>query len=291
MYFCGMIKLLNDLLTVSIHEKGAELQSIQYNDIEYLWQADEKYWGKHSPVLFPIVGELKNEKYTFNSKDYTLPRHGFARNKTFEAKQTSSTSALFTLRNDSETLTVYPFKFILRVEYSIKETELFCTYHIENINDDVIYFSVGGHPAFNVPLNKDLVYTDYVLKFDNDDTLKKYLLHNGLTNDDTELINLDNKSLQLKPELFYKDAIVLKHINSKQITLKTSKDAHGLKFKFHGFPFFGIWAAKDAPFVCLEPWCGIADNINKNGELINKEGINTLPAGDKWQRTWSVELF
>ena len=97
--------------------------------------------------------------------------------------------------------------------------------------------------------------------------------------------------MKLKRELFYKDAIVLKHINSKQITLQSNKDPHGLKFKFDGFPYFGIWAAKDAPFVCLEPWCGIADNINHDNELKHKEGINELAAGETWKRTWSVELF
>ena len=286
-----MIKLSNDKLTIIINEKGAELQSINYNGIEYLWQANEKFWGKHSPVLFPIIGELKDGKYIFKSKEYKLSRHGFARDKMFEAEQTAATSAMFTLKNDEETFTAYPFEFIFRVEYNIKENELFCTYHIQNINNDVMYFSVGGHPAFNVPLNKELLYTDYVLEFDNDDTLERYLLQNGLVSGDTELINLNNKNLQLRHELFYKDAIVLKHINSKQIILKTGKDAHRLKFKFDGFPYFGIWAAKDAPFVCLEPWCGVADNVYHNNKLTNKEGINELPAGDTWQRTWSVELF
>ena len=154
-----------------------------------------------------------------------------------------------------------------------------------------MYFSVGGHPAFKVPFNKNLSYTDYFLEFENDNVLKRYLLQNGLISNETESIQLDNKKLQLKPDLFYKDAIVLKHINSKEIPLKTDKDSRELKFKFNGFPYFGIWAAKDAPFVCLEPWCGIADNVNHNNELINKEGINQLAADETWERTWSVELF
>ena len=286
-----MITLSNNSLSVNINEKGAELQSIQYNNIEYLWQADTKFWGKHAPVLFPIVGELKNGKYIFKDKEYKLPRHGFARDKIFEAKQTDATSATFTLKNDEETFAVYPFKFIFRVTYAIKENELFCTYHVQNINADIMYFSVGGHPAFKVPLNKKLSYADYVLEFENDNALKRYLLKDGLLSNETESIQLDNKTLQLKPDLFYKDAIVLKHINSKEITLKTDKDSRELKFKFNGFPYFGIWAAKDAPFVCLEPWCGIADNVNHNNELINKEGINKLAADETWERTWSVELF
>lgn len=286
-----MITLLNNDIIVLINEKGAELQSVLYNDVKYLWQADAKFWGKHAPVLFPIVGELKDGKYVFNDKEYKLSRHGFARDKMFEAEQIDSTRAVFTLNNDEATFALYPFEFIFHVEFVIKESELFCTYHVQNINADVMYFSVGGHPAFNVPLNKNLSYTDYFLRFENDEEIKRYLLQNGLLSGETESIQLDNKTLQLKPELFYKDAIVLKHINSKQIRLQSHKDSHGLKFKFDGFPYFGIWAAKDAPFVCLEPWRGIADNIHHNNNLKTKEGINELAAGETWKRTWSVELF
>jgi len=220
-----------------------------------------------------------------------LPRHGFARDKIFESEKISAISAVFTLKNDEDTLLMYQFKFLFQVEYAITQTEVFCTYYVQNTSDEVMYFSAGGHPAFNIPLKKTLSYTDYSLQFENDTELKKYLLQNGLLSGETETIHLDNKTLPLKPELFYKDAIVLKHINSKQITLQSTKDVHRLKFKFGSFPFLGIWAAKDAPFVCLEPWCGIADNIRHDNELKHKEGINELAAGATWSRTWSVELF
>ena len=147
------------------------------------------------------------------------------------------------------------------------------------------------HLVFIISLYENLQYTDYSLKFDNDTILKRYLLHKGLTGDNSETITLNEKRLHLAPSLFYDDAIVLKHINSRQIKLYTDKDAHGLTFRFEGFPYFGIWASKDAPFVCLEPWCGIADNIHHNYQLKNKEGINRLAAGENWQRTWNVELF
>ena len=261
------------------------------NGLEYLWQADIKYWGKHSPVLFPIVGELKDGKYIFDNKEYALSRHGFARDTMFEAKQTSEASVIFTLHSNVETLAVYPFQFIFQVQYEIKQHALFCSYIVQNVNDNDMYFSVGGHPAFRIPLSENLHYTDYSLKFDNDTILKRYLLHNGLTGDNTETITLVEKRLHLTPALFYDDAIVLKHMNSKQIKLYTDKDAHGLTCMFEGFPYFGIWASKDAPFVCLEPWCGIADNIHHNYQLKNKEGINRLPAGETWQRTWGVDLF
>ena len=286
-----MIKIENDHLVVTISEKGAELQSIQLNSLEYLWQADPNYWGKHSPVLFPIIGELKDGKYIFENKEYHLPRHGFARDKTFEAKQTSGTSVIFTLHSDADTLAVYPFQFIFQVQYEIKQHTLYCSYIVQNVNKSVIYFSVGGHPAFRVPLNDQLSYDDYSLAFNNDNSLKRFLLENGLTNDKTEIVALDDKKLHLKFSLFYNDAIVLKHISSDQITLYSDKDPHGLTFSFEGFPYLGIWAAKDAPFVCLEPWCGIADNIHHNYQLANKEGINQLGGGATWKRTWSVKLY
>jgi len=286
-----MIYISNDKLSVKISEGGAELQSVQSNGIEYLWQADPAFWAKHSPVLFPFIGELKDGKYIFEDTEYKMPRHGFARDKVFSTEQTSDASAIFTLNSDKETVDIYPFRFIFKIEYRLEGSGLFCTYTVENRDNKTMYFSVGGHPAFKVPIMDTLEYTDYTLKFDGDDVLEKYVLHNGLTGDDRETITLNNKELQLHPSLFYADAIVLKHISSRQVALKTDKDSHGLRFAFDGFPFFGIWAAKDAPFVCLEPWCGIADNIHHDYQLIHKEGINELAAGESWKRTWSLEIF
>src|SRR5665213_3258056 len=266
-----MIQIENDHLVVRINKKGAELQSVQLNALEYLWQADPNYWSKHAPVLFPIIGELKDGKYLFKNKEYHLPRHGFARDKMFEATQTSSSSAIFTLHSNEETLAVYPFQFIFQVQYEIKEHTLYCSYIVQNINAGEIYFSVGGHPAFRIPLNEKLKYEDYTLAFNKDTSLKRFLLDNGLTNDKTRIVALDDKKLHLKSSLFYNDAIVLKHIKSDQIKLYSDKDPHGLKSSFEGFPYFGIWAGKDAPFVCLEPWCGIAGNIHHDYQLINKD--------------------
>jgi galactose mutarotase-like enzyme len=286
-----MIQIKSDQLAITISEKGAELQSIKSNGLEYLWQADPKYWSKHSPVLFPIIGELKDGTYIFENKEYHLPRHGFARDHVFEAKQISETSAIFTLKSSADTLSVYPFQFIFQLQYEIKQQTLYCSYVVQNLNDGDMYFSVGGHPAFRVPLDEKLKYEDYTLAFNKDTFLKRFLLDNGLTNDKTEIVKLDDKKLRLASSLFYKDAIVLKDIGSKQIELFSDKDSHGLKFSFDGFPYFGIWAAKDAPFVCLEPWCGIADNIHHNHQLKSKEGINQLAAGATWKRTWSVEPY
>ncbi len=286
-----MIQIENDHLVIIISEKGAELQSIKLNTVEYLWQADPNYWGKHAPVLFPIIGELKDGKYVFDDTEYHLSRHGFARDKMFTANKTSDISAIFTLHSNADTLEVYPFQFIFQVQFEIKRHTLYCSYIVQNVNEGDMYFSAGGHPAFKVPLNDKLKYDDYTLVFDGDTTLQRFLLNNGLTNDLTETIALDDKKLHLRSSLFYNDAIVLKHINSDHIKLYSEKDTHGLTFLLEGFPYLGIWAAKDAQFVCLEPWCGITDNIHHNYQLTNKEGINLLASGATWKRTWSVELY
>ncbi|MFT4154731.1 aldose 1-epimerase family protein [Parafilimonas sp.] len=286
-----MVQLQNDKLSVAISEKGAELQSLRLHNTEYVWQADAAFWSKHSPVLFPIIGELKDGIYIFNNKEYKLSRHGFARDKTFTVTASASGKAVFSLKSDESTWALYPFPFIFNVIYEINDASLSCTYQVINTGDGDMYFSAGGHPAFKVPLNDKLQYTDYFLSFNNDNVLNRYVLHQGLTGDDTEKITLNDKTLPLKPSLFYGDAIVLKNIGSDQIKLFSDKDAHGLTFSFKAFPYFGIWAARDAPFVCLEPWCGIADNIHHNHQLTAKEGINKLAAGKEWKRTWSVELF
>lgn len=286
-----MINLNNESVFIKIHPKGAELQSIVYNGLEYMWSGDAAFWGKHSPVLFPIVGTLKNDTYSYEGKEYHLPRHGFARDKEFDINVESNSKATFTLKSNEDTLKVYPFEFELKLVYELIGNKVSCTYVVENNGKEQMYFSVGGHPAFAVPLDKELAYEDYYLKFNKENELTKYKLDNGLIANDTQTVVLTDHKLSLTKSLFYEDAIVLKHLQSNAISLASQKSEHGLHFLFEEFPFFGIWAAKDAPFVCIEPWCGIADSVNHNQELKDKEGIEKLEAGQSWQRSWQVELF
>lgn len=288
-----MITLKNETLAATIATKGAELQQLirQHTGINYLWSGDTQYWGKFSPVLFPIVGGLKNNTYQHNGQSYHLPRHGFAREKEFTVEQSSDTEAVFTLRDDEQTKKVYPFAFVLKLRYQLKESSLSCTYEVYNPAEEVLLFSVGAHPAFAVPLVKELAYTDYYLGFNKPETLQRWKLLNGLIDTKAEPVATINNQLNLRPSLFYEDAIVLKQLNSNCITLASDNNQHGLNFYFDAFPFFGIWAAKDAPFVCLEPWCGIADSVNHNQQLSEKEGINRLAPGESFNRTWSVECF
>ena len=296
-----MVTLKNDNLTVVINPKGAELQSLVHkNGLQYMWSGDAKFWGKRSPVLFPIVGTLINDTYNFNNKSYKLPRHGFARDMLFSSKKINEHEAVFTLTHSEQTLTIYPFHFTLKLRYHLRNNRLICTYEVTNTGDTEMYFSIGGHPAFALPLVKGTNYTDYALLFSKAEPLYRYKLDNGLTTDSKERVETiackpgtENAAIKLplKPELFYDDAVVLKHLQNYYTTLASNKHDHGLQFDFTGFPYLGLWAAKDAPFICIEPWCGITDNIKHNQNLPEKEGIIALKAGGNWQRSWSVTCF
>ena len=288
-----MILLENENIKVAISPKGAELQSIhsKTTDFEYLWKGDPQYWGKFSPVLFPIVGALKDNKYIFGNQEYELPRHGFARDHEFEFEQVSNEEALFTLSQTADTLKVYPFEFKLGLRYQIAGTKVSCSYEVHNPGLEALLFSVGGHPAFAAPLTAGSVYEDYYLEFNKDESITYHKIEDNLIADETASLVLDDSKLVLKHELFYNDALVIKELKSDSISLKNKRNQHGLTFNFENFPYFGIWAARDADFICLEPWCGIADGVNHNQQLRDKEGIISLSPGLDWKRSWSVEVF
>jgi galactose mutarotase-like enzyme len=289
-----MPELNNELLRIVIAEKGAELQHIVRKDLqlEYLWNADPAFWAKKSPVLFPIVGSLKNSTYTYKGKNYTLGRHGFARDNVFAVTEQTSDSITFTLTDTENTLPVYPFNFRFHVIYTLKADELTVKYLVENTGQDTMYFSVGAHPAFKVPLEDGLKYEDYYLSFSEKENTGLWPLSaDGLIETSSVPYLQNTDKLPLERSLFYKDALVFKDLSSTAITLKSDKSAHGLTVSYAGFPFMGIWAAKDADFVCIEPWNGIADSVNTSGELQEKEGIHQLEPGQEFERHWSVKVF
>ena len=299
-----MYTIENEYLGVSINLKGAELTGLFHKDsqIEYMWNADPIFWGKSSPVLFPIVGGLKDNIYTFEGKSYHLPRHGFARDCVFEVEDHWDDGISFLLRSNENTMKTYPFSFEFRLVYELYANLLSVTYHVTNLGETDMYFSVGGHPAFAVPLQDDLLYEDYYLEFEEKETFMHWPLSDtglileepkslfGMKIIDEELMIEETQKIPLSRDLFYQDALVFKEINSTTVTLKSDKSEHSLRFDFAGFPFLGIWAAKDADFVCIEPWCGIADSVTHKQEIKEKEGINKLASGDVFERAWAVKL-
>ena len=287
-------KISNQILEVEIASKGAELQSIinKETGLEYLWNADHAFWSKKSPVLFPIVGGLKNNTYNYNNKSYQLSRHGFARDSFFEITTQTENSVTYTLNSSEATLKNYPFDFSFAVIYTIEENKLICTYTVKNTGNETMFFSCGAHPAFKVPLTGNTDFTDWHLQFSATENAGIWPLSaEGLILKETIPCLNNTNQLELSKPLFYKDALVFKNLQSTTIAIISSKSKHGLTMQFDGFPFYGIWSCKDADFVCLEPWCGIADSIDTSGELQEKEGIQNLTPQAIWERSWSVVLF
>lgn len=285
--------LANEWLEAEINPKGAELKHLRSkaHNHEYLWHADPRYWAKTSPVLFPIVGALKGGTYQYGGNTYQLPRHGFARDEVFEVQQLSGAEAVFTLRDTDETHNRYPFAFRLALRYQLDGRALRCTYEVHNPDDVPLLFSIGGHPAFATPAGAGgLSYTDYYLEFPEDEALHCHALEDNLISPEIRTITLKNHRLPLRYDLFYGDALVLKTLKSSEISLRNHVNDRAVRFRFAGFPYFGIWAAKGADFVCLEPWCGIADAVGHNQRLEGKEGIQRLDGGITWTRSWEVHV-
>ncbi|HTN06555.1 aldose 1-epimerase family protein [Agriterribacter sp.] len=286
-----MFILQNDMLRITVKEKGAELVSLYHKKdaIEYIWSGNPAFWAKHSPVLFPIVGALKNDTYYYNNKLYHLSRHGFARDRQFTLSAATASELCFTLESDAGTLQQFPFEFKLDMIYRLQQNGLTVMYRVTNTGSGNMYFSVGGHPAFSVPFVEGTDYNDYYLEFNEPELAGRWPISaNGLIENDSAPLLVNTQKLPLRKELFYRDALVFKNLRSRKVRLLSNRHNKGIAFDFAGFPYLGIWAAKDADFVCIEPWCGIADPVTSNQQLPDKEGINRLAPQAVFERSWGV---
>jgi galactose mutarotase-like enzyme len=274
-------------LTVQINHLGAELFSLKNSEnTEYIWEGNPVFWGKHSPVLFPIVGTLKNNMYYYQGKEYYLSRHGFAREMEFELIEKFENSATFSLVSSIETRKVYPFDFELQICYSLDENKLNIDYKIINNNDSILPFSIGAHPAFALPKP----FEGYSLAFEHNEVLKSYELENDLLSDTTNIIEMTDNEVPLTYSLFEKDAIIFKKLQSKSITILDNKNTL-LRVRFDDFPNLGIWTKNNAPFLCIEPWVGYSDTILSSGNIVEKEGIQLVEDHQVMQYNFSIEIL
>ena len=289
-----MLILENEVLRVEVAPRGAELQSIvnKIFGMEYLWNGNPLFWAKRSPVLFPIVGNLKNNTYFYQGKPYELPRHGFARDMEFEVEKQNPGSITFLLRSNAETKLKYPFDFEFRIRYQLMGDELSTEYLVSNTGSNILLFSVGGHPAFKLPLTADTQFADYFLKFEEIENLARWpITKEGLLQTQPIPVLEEKNRLNLQKSIFYQDALVFKYPASGEVSLHSAKTPHGIRFQMGEFPFLGLWSAKEADFICIEPWCGVADSVNSNQQLESKEGIEKLSAGKIFSRQWRVQVF
>ena len=279
-------EIKNSFIKAKIKSFGAELNSLQKieNDFEYIWQADKQYWARHSPVLFPIVGRLKDDNYIYKSKKYNLSQHGFARDKDFELVKKDEDFIEFSLKNDEKTLEIYPFLFELNISYKLDKRKLIISYKVKNISEDKMYFSIGAHPAFNIS-NGDF------LEFEEIEKTKRYFLNDkGLIYKEEELFFLENKII-LNENIFKNDALIFNDKNIKSIILRDKNNSKILKVEFKDFPYLGIWSKPNlAPFVCIEPWFGVADEENSNQNIEDKRGVQVLLKDELFSCFYSIEI-
>ena len=279
-------EIKNSFIKAKIKLFGAELNSLQKidEDLEYIWQGNPKYWARHSPVLFPIVGRLKNDSYFYKNKKYSLSQHGFVRDKEFELIKKGEDFIEFSLKNDEETLKNYPFLFELNISYKLEKTKLIISYKVKNRSEDRLYFSIGAHPAFNISSG------DF-LDFEDVRTSKRYFLNDkGLIYKNQE-VSFTKNSLILGEEIFKNDALVFNDNNIKSIILRDKNSNKILKVEFKDFPYLGVWSKPNlAPFVCIEPWFGVADEENSNQNIEDKRGVQVLLKDELFSCFYSIEI-
>ncbi|HHQ0704281.1 TPA: aldose 1-epimerase family protein [Listeria monocytogenes] len=275
-----MIKLENEVLLVEMKTAGAELTRIFHKDtgLEYLWNADSKFWGRHSPVLFPTVGRLVEDTYLVDGKPYHLGQHGFARARDFQVIEQTEKSVRFELDADEDSLAVYPYKFKLSIIYTIEKNTVAVSYEVENTDNKRIYFSIGAHPAFNLPLTDGTTFEDYYLDFGTEENLETLCLEGPYRSGEIKkVVDKPAQYLPLSYDLFKNDALIFEALKQKEMTIKSDKTPHFVKVSFPEFPFVGVWTAKPGtPFLCIEPWYGIADGAGESVELRDKAGIEHL---------------
>lgn len=286
-------EIKNRFIKAKIKSFGAELNSLQKcdEDLEYIWQGDSKYWNRHSPILFPIVGRLREDSYFYKEKKYPMSQHGFARDKEFEVVEKREDFMEFRLKSDEKTLEIYPFSFELYLSYKLEKNSLIISYKVLNKSDDKMLFSIGAHPAFNWTLKEDEKKEDYFLEFENIKEIKRYFLNDkGLVYDSVDLKIIDNK-IALNEELFQNDALVFNDLNIKTLTLKNKNNKNFVKLNFEDFPYLGIWSKPTgAPFICIEPWFGIADEKNSTQRFEYKKGILCLQKDEVFEASYSIEI-
>ncbi|MBQ3550175.1 MAG: aldose 1-epimerase family protein [Clostridia bacterium] len=276
-----MVTLKNGNSVLSINEKGAEMKSFLVNGVEYLWVGDPKFWASSTPNLFPMTGGFKDDKYILNGKEYFMPKHGFAKNMDFEVEAQTENTATFLLKSNEETKVGFPFDFELRVSYILTEGKVTASYSVKNLSDDTMWFSIGSHDGFATPEGIE----EYDVIFPQKETLDTYTLFGNLLSHDTTPVIKDSDRIALNYNYFAIDALVFKDLKSRTCRLHNRKTGRGIQLDFPGCPRFVLWTKPNAPYLCIEPWFGQADNVDSDYDITHKEAIESLEAGKTFNAT------
>ncbi|MCD8094097.1 MAG: aldose 1-epimerase family protein [Bacteroides sp.] len=288
-----MKTLSNSQLSIQVSSHGAELCSICCDGKEYLWQADPAFWKRHSPVLFPIVGSVWENTYKHEGQSYSLTQHGFARDMDFELISESENEVHYRLTDTEETRKKYPFPFCLEIGYRIEGKKVEVLWTVRNTGTKELYFQIGAHPAFYYP-DYDAETTERgYFGFDKADGLHNILISEKGCADVAHdyALELTDGLLPLDIHTFDKDALILENSQVKEVTLYNKEKKPYLSLYFDA-PVVGLWSppAKNAPFVCIEPWYGRCDRAHYTGEYKDKNWMQHLLAGAVFEGGYTIEI-
>lgn len=277
-------KIENEFLTCEIDDMGAQLHSLRSkeNGTEYIWQGNPDIWYGQAPVLFPVIGQLINDKYFYNGAEYTMPKHGLARKLLFKVKECEGAKAVFSLESDENTLKSYPFEFEYLVTFELKEKSLVNAMTVINKTKGEMYFSVGAHPGFNCKVGD-------IIEFEQPETLATERIDKENLIIPEKFPFMENeKSFVITKEIFEPDALILSDIKSEKLRIKSENE---IEFTFGKCPFLGIWAKPGAPYVCIEPWYGVNDGREVKSDISEKRGIERLGEGETFEFSWTAEII
>ncbi len=284
----------NEHLKISINQIGAELCKLESaaTGKQFLWEGDPAIWGSFAPVLFPVIGAIKDQFANINGQKFEVPRHGFVRNNPQVMLSKQSTNSLtFQLKYDDDTLKIYPFRFLFSITYTLVKNQVEVKHEITNLGEEELLFSVGGHPAFKCPIEDDEKYEDYFIEFEKIENEPTWLLdNNGLVLNESKPLIENSKVIPLDHSLFENDALIFKSLKSNKVSLKNKKSQHVITVSYKDFPYLGIWAKPNGNFVCIEPWLGIADGADSDHDFSTKEGVLTLDSKDNYVATYSIRI-
>ena len=268
-----MVELKNEFLTVKISEIGAEVHSVKSNNgTEFIWTADPNVWAMHAPLVFPICGGLKDDKYFVHGKEYSLAKHGFARFMTFDVEKSDKNEAVFLLTATDETRKQYPFEFELRVIYTLNKKTLSVRYNVTNKSDVDMYYAIGGHEGY---LCEDGI-ENYDVVFEKNESLKSRVLHGNLLADEYKPITENSNILHLTYDYFAVDALVFQKINSNKVTLTHKNSSKKITVDFTGFNCLMLWTKPGAKYICIEPWTSSPDVEESDYDFTKKYCITKL---------------
>ncbi|MDE7341845.1 MAG: aldose 1-epimerase family protein [Lachnospiraceae bacterium] len=287
----ALFQIGNEKITIQIDSMGAELKSLKRVDTgtEYMWEGNPAFWKRTSPVLFPLVGGLKNGEYLHDGRRYPMGQHGFARDRQFQLKSQTNREIWFTLGSDEESLQEYPYEFLLELGYELQENMVIAKWKVTNPASGELHFSIGGHPAFRCPILEDTKQTDYRIRFDTKEKVISGIIQNGLMSDEKEVYPLENGYLRITEHLFDRDALVIEEDQSKEVALVKPDGRVYLTVRFDA-PLFGIWSppGKNAPFICIEPWYGRCDGINFTGTWEERKWGQRLASGESFEASYQI---